>query len=108
MTADQRVIELTMTATTADDIWALAEVLRGEEDDPRATLMEDALRTYVWVVRRQAQGCRIVALPEAASAHLATSTDIPDGKAEVLVPYIPDGKTDLLPSWLLKNDEARP
>jgi hypothetical protein len=96
MTADRRVIELTMPATTVADLQSLAEVLRGDEDDPLATLMQDALRTHLWIVRRQAQGRRVVALSKAVYAHLQTCPDIPDGKA------------DLLPSWFLGDDEARP
>jgi hypothetical protein len=107
MTKDRRLIELTVPAETADAVEQVAGVLRSDEDDPLATLMQDALRTYLWVIRWQAQGRRIVALPEAAYAHLETCPDIPDGKASVLVSYIPDGKDELLPGWLLTDDETR-
>jgi hypothetical protein len=62
------------------------------------------MRTIRW--RRSCRmRCGVVALPEAIYQHLATSTDPQDGKAWVLASYIPDGKADLLPSWLLEDDE---
>ncbi len=58
-------------------------------DDPHrlTTLIQDALRTYEWVIFQQAQGRTVVALEPADLEYLARP-DAPNGEREYLSAYL--------------------
>jgi hypothetical protein len=94
------IVELEMPQASADTLTTLAAILRGDRDDPLAWLAEDALRTFAWIVRQQAAGRRVIAVPAEAVAHLEACPDAPDGKGSVLVDYCPPDARERLAAWL--------
>jgi hypothetical protein len=94
------VVELEMPAPSADALKQLAAILRGDQDDPLAWLVEDALRTFVWIVRQQAAGRQVIAVPAEARAHLETCPEAPGGTGLVLVDYCPPAARERLAAWI--------
>jgi hypothetical protein len=85
-------IEITMPRDAAEFVSRLAPLLHPDDDDPLAKLLQDALRTYLWIVRQQLDDRRVVSISRETKAYLESAQDAPDdAEASVLVAYVPDG-----------------
>jgi DNA-binding SARP family transcriptional activator len=74
---------------TAEALEQLAPLLHPEADDPLALLLQDALRSYVWIIRQQLNERVVASISQKTKAYLETQPDAPDDIAKMLVCYIP-------------------
>jgi hypothetical protein len=106
---DEAIIELVMPEQSADALQELAGIMHADADDPLGLLVQDALRTYVWVLRQQVRDRRVLSLSATLCAYLKLHENVPDDVAPMLVSYVPEGAEDRLRAWLdLSDPEPRP
>jgi hypothetical protein len=82
------IVELTMDRETAAFLTRLAALLRPEVDDPPAMLVQDALRTYEWIIRQQIDDRLVISISAETKAYLE-GVDGPDDVARALVRLVP-------------------
>lgn len=87
------IVEIEMASSSEEAIRRLADVLRGDSDDPLALMLQDALRTYCWIVREQARGRDILTLSTADRKALTDGKNFHEISAKLIPSYIPDGFT---------------
>jgi hypothetical protein len=82
------IVELTMDQDTVTFLTQLAALLRPEVDDPTAMLVQDALRTYEWIIRQQLDDRLVISISNETKAYLE-KVDAPDDVALALVRLVP-------------------
>jgi hypothetical protein len=82
------IVELTMDRGTAAFLTRLAALLRPEVDDPPAMLVQDALRTYDWIIHQQLDDRLVISISAETKAYLE-GVDAPDDVALALVRLVP-------------------
>jgi hypothetical protein len=82
------IVELTMDQDTVTFLTQLAALLRPETDDPTAMLVQDALRTYEWIIQQQINDRLVISISHATEAYLERA-DAPDDVAPALVKFVP-------------------
>jgi hypothetical protein len=100
---DSMVVELVVPRLTTEALRALAEIIQPDHPDPLAGLLQDALRTYVWVLRQQAADRAVVSLSLTSVRWLEGRDDAPEDDAPALVQYFTPEAAEALRAWLQED-----
>lgn len=100
-------IEITMPEAAVDFLSRLAALLRPEAEYPQAMFLQDALRTYEWIIRQQLNGRVVVSISRRTKAYLNPLQDAPDDtEAEFLVSFVPEDAREQVHAVLVAADPA--
>ncbi len=83
------ILELDVSEDTAADLQELAEIVRGDQEDPLALLAQDAFRTYAWVLRQQATERIVVSVSTETMNYLRDLEKVPGGPARTIPQFVP-------------------
>jgi hypothetical protein len=100
---DSMVVELVVPRLTSEALRALADIVRPDHPDPLAGLLQDALSTYVWVLRQQAAERAVVSLSLTSVRWLEGRDDAPEDDAPALVQYFTPEAAEPLRVWLQED-----
>jgi hypothetical protein len=100
---DSVIVEMIVARHVAEALHALAEIIRPDHPDPLAGILQDALRTYVWVLRQQAADRAVVSLSQTSIRWLEGRDDAPEDDAPGLVQYFAPEAAEALRAWLQED-----